>query len=56
VFRYSKTVGEEYYMIKLNKEGLELMKVTNGAMEQLVYIEEPFDVVETVNTYDLRVK
>lgn len=43
-------------MIKLNKEGLELMKFSSGAGEQLVYIEEPFDVVETVNTYDLRIK
>jgi len=37
-------------MLKLNKEAMELMKFSGGAAEQLVYIDEPFDVVETTNT------
>jgi len=43
-------------MLKLNKVGLELTKKANGGMETLIFIEEPFDVVESSNTYDIRLK
>jgi len=43
-------------MLKLNKEGMELQKYSGGGGETLVFIEEPFDLVENTNIYDLKIK
>jgi len=56
IFRYNKIAGEEeYYLLKLDREGVELQLFQRGGRTTVVRVEEKFDLVETVNTYDMKI-